>query len=72
MVLWRVSTFESKEGNGSVGSTVNLNCPFLLSNRRRMEFEGGIVTAECMTCKKCIRKENSKLGYGCGIGAEAL
>lgn len=32
----------SNEIKSSTGLTVNLNCPFLLSKRRRMELEGGM------------------------------
>ena len=37
-------TGDSKDVKSSDGSTVNLNCPFLLSKRRRMVFEGGMST----------------------------
>lgn len=38
-----VTTLELNEAKVSAGSTDNLNCPFLLSNRRRMVLEGDIV-----------------------------
>ncbi len=36
-------TFGSNDVNCSVGFTVNLNCPSLLSNRRRMELDEGML-----------------------------
>ena len=38
-------TGDSKDVKSSDGLTVNLNCPFLLSKRRRMVFEGGMSTS---------------------------
>lgn len=43
-------TFGSKDVNWSVGLTVNLNCPSLLWNRRRMEFDEGILLKYCGCC----------------------
>lgn len=37
-------TGDSKDVKSCDGSTDNLNCPFLLSKRRRMVFEGGMST----------------------------
>lgn len=37
-------TGDSKDVKSSDGSTDSLNCPFLLSKRRRMGFEGGMST----------------------------
>jgi hypothetical protein len=39
----RPLTFGSNDVKCSVGFTVNLNCPSLLSNRRRMELDEGIL-----------------------------
>jgi len=38
----RDNTLEVKEEKSSAGSTDSLNCPFLLSKRRRMVLEGGM------------------------------
>lgn len=36
-------TFERREEKSSFGSTLNLNCPFLLSKRSSIDFGGGIM-----------------------------
>ena len=41
--LWYF-TGDSKDVKSCDGSTDNLNCPFLLSKRRRMVFGGGMST----------------------------